>query len=339
MQTKLQICFGFISDCCLTAAFCALAVVMAAAHANGGNTQREAGGAESTPTVSVEVDIEFQLLTLQAENARLDELLYTIAEAGSFKVELDGDFSTLINHSMVDEPLEGAIGHLIGSHHLTIYHRQVASEPERTTIAEIHVVERTEEPLNYDDGSEGSLSDRAAEQNITERADEPIDRASFREAHFGRTPANREDVLVDLDDPEQAVRAAAVPKVGTLLPRDALKILAQLFTSESDSLVRSRAVAALAKLDHPRVRSLLRDLALQDDDSSLRAQAIHAIAAKEGDRSVTILKRHSSLTQMPMSASRPCKGFRNLAQSGRAMPLVERSVIRTQGLLLLQKQH
>ena len=64
-------------------------------------------------------------------------------------------------------------------------------------------------------------------------------------------PPTREDILIELDDPDQAKRVAAVPKVGALQPGAAVDVLAGVFAAEDDPLVRSRAVAALTRLDAP----------------------------------------------------------------------------------------
>ncbi len=64
-------------------------------------------------------------------------------------------------------------------------------------------------------------------------------------------PPTRDDILIELGDPDQAKRVAAVPKVGALQPGAAADVLAGVFAEEDDPLVRSRAVAALTRLEGP----------------------------------------------------------------------------------------
>ena len=54
-----------------------------------------------------------------------------------------------------------------------------------------------------------------------------------------------------------------------------------VFAEEDDPLVRSRAVAALTRLDGPGARGLLRERALADEDAELRMQALNALARLE----------------------------------------------------------
>jgi HEAT repeat protein len=105
----------------------------------------------------------------------------------------------------------------------------------------------------------------------------------------GQTP--KEEILFELGELEQAARIAAVPKVGTLAPGEAVEILSAVFSSQTDGLVRSRAIAALTRVEGPAATALLRGRALDDEDSSLRAQALNALAATKGERSTTVFGR------------------------------------------------
>jgi HEAT repeat protein len=53
--------------------------------------------------------------------------------------------------------------------------------------------------------------------------------------------------------------------------------------------VRSRAVAALTRLDGPTARGLLRERALADDDPTLRMQALNALASSRAERAVNVV--------------------------------------------------
>ena len=94
---------------------------------------------------------------------------------------------------------------------------------------------------------------------------------------------------LELGDPDQAARVAAVPKVGSLAPRAAIELLSGVFLNEDDNTVRSRAVAALTRLKGPSARGLLRERALKDDDAGLRMQALNALAALSGERAINVI--------------------------------------------------
>jgi HEAT repeats len=126
------------------------------------------------------------------------------------------------------------------------------------------------------------------------------DRAGSRaaSAELEGHPA-KEEISFELGESEQAARVAAVPKVGTLAPSEAIEVLSTVFSTEEDVLVRSRAVAALTRVEAPAATALLRSWAFDDEDSSLRAQALNALVATTGERSTTVVGRALRLDADP----------------------------------------
>jgi hypothetical protein len=130
--------------------------------------------------------------------------------------------------------------------------------------------------------------------------DRNLDRASSRAASAGlEGHSAKDEVLFGLEEPEQAARVAALPKVGTLGPSEAIEVLSTVLSTDEDGVVRSRAVAALTRVEAPAATALLRRLAFDDDDSLLRAQALNALAATTGDRSTTVIGRALRLDADP----------------------------------------
>lgn len=239
----------------------------------------------------LEVEVADGLLTLHADGAPLAEVLRAIGVASGFEVVLRGTFAAPVRESFADRPLEDAIRRLAEGHSVVILYNQEGPSSGDPTLAEVRVIEnparaavaaaRSAEP-GRDDGE--VAQDDAADHP-------PMDRETFRVANLGVPPPTREEIVLDLADPDQHARVAAVPKVGSLAPRAAIEIISHVFANENDATVRSRAVAALTRLDGSGVRGLLRERALDDDDSGLRMQALNALASSQGDRSVNILGR------------------------------------------------
>jgi hypothetical protein len=214
-------------------------------------------------------------------------VLRAIGAAGEFEVVLRGAFAMPVRDSFADRPLEEAIRGLAHGHSVIVLREGPDPASGATELAEIRVTENPDLAASEDAvpvADEGAPEDRAADDPLTERE-------AFRLANGGVPPPTRESVLIELSDPDQALRVAAVPKVGSLGPGAALDILAGVFSNEDDPLVRSRAVAALIRLEGPGASMLLRARALGDEDAELRMQALNALATSVGERSVAVLGR------------------------------------------------
>jgi hypothetical protein len=274
-------------QCCLPAGF--LLGLIASAMAQ--DHQPAPAGGPSAP--EIEALITGDLLTLRADGAPLAEVLRAIGEAGDFEVALRGAFATPVRASFADRPLEDAIRELLAGHSVILVRADPDPASGAVALAEVRAIENPAAASSNEAGAEEPLAvaaeavkDDAAEDDAGE---EPLDREAFRLANLGKPPPTREDILFELDDPDQAARVAAVPKVGSLAPGIALEVLSGVFTEEDDPLVRSRAVAALTRLEGPGARGLLRERALADDDPELRMQALNALATSSGDRSINVL--------------------------------------------------
>ncbi|HZA66333.1 MAG TPA: HEAT repeat domain-containing protein [Geminicoccaceae bacterium] len=260
-----------------------------------------ASSAEHAAAAGVGALVTDGLLTLHADGAPLAEVLRAVGAAGSFEVILRGAFAMPVREAFADRPLEDAIRALVEGHSVVFRRENPDPESGAATLAEVRVIENqglaaAEDAVSGEPPREGG---EAADDNADEP---PMDREAFRLANLGVPPPTREDILLQLGDPDQAERVAAVPKVGPLAPGVALDILAGVFAEEDDPLVRSRAVATLTRLDGPAARGLLRERALRDEDAELRMQALNALAASRAERSVNVLAR--ALRQDPEPAVR-----------------------------------
>ena len=257
-------------------------------------------------TAIVEARIDDGLLTLRADGAPLADVLRAIGEAGAFPVVIRGELAAPVSVSLAKQPLESAIRELVGRHTLILTRKDLPLDPDAPELAEIRVVENRaaaaveDAEVPQDVAVEGAQGDQADDGP-------PLDRASFREARAGVPPPTRDDLLFELDDPDRTARVAAVPRVGSLPPREAVEIISYVIANDDDSIVRSRAVAALTRLDGPGARALLRERALGDDDPGLRMQALNALAASRGERAINVIAaalRQESEPKVRMSAIR-----------------------------------
>jgi hypothetical protein len=243
---------------------------------------------EDPPAPGVDALVTGDLLTLHADGAPLAEVLRAIGEAGSFGVVLRGAFATPVRQSFADRPLEDSVRRLIEGHSVIVVHEAPAASGT-AGLAEIRVVENPALAASEDAASDDPAGDGAGAAQGDATNDPPLDRAAFRLAHLGVPPPTREDILLELGDPDQGARVAAVPKVGSLGPRAATELISHVFLNDDDTTVRSRAVAALARLKGPSARGLLRERVLRDGDAGLRMQALNALAALSGERAVNVI--------------------------------------------------
>jgi hypothetical protein len=171
-----------------------------------------------------------------------------------------------------------------------VIHGDPTSGEGATALAEIRVTANRRQLSSDTEGAGPSPSVPAVTPE--EEATDPIDQQeAYRQAVLDYIPPTKDDLLFELDEPDRATRVAAVPKVGMLPPRAAIEVVSHVFANDDDATVRSRAVAALTRLDGPGARGLLRARALGDDDPGLRMQALNALASSRGERAVNVLGR------------------------------------------------
>jgi hypothetical protein len=242
-------------------------------------------------------------VTLQTEGASLAEVLRAIGDAGSFRVILRGEFAEPVNGSFTNEPLEDAVPRLVEGHSVVILRNDLDHASGAPDLAEIRVIENPALAAREPAATESKAADPQrsySEPDVaTEEATDPVaeEEEEYRQAVFGYARPTKDDLLLELDDPDPAARAAVIPKVGALSPEDAIDIISHVVSYDEDMTVRSRAVAALTRLEGSSPRDLLREWALEGEEPWLRMQALDALASSEGDRAINVLAQ--SLRQDP----------------------------------------
>jgi HEAT repeats len=242
----------------------------------------------------IEATVNAGQLTLHTEGAPLAEVLRAIGEAGSFRVVPRGEFAEPVNRSFTDEPLDDAIRRLVEGHSVVILHNDPDPATGAADVAEIRVIENPARAASEAADTESKAADPQmsySEPDVaTEETTDPVAmEEEYRQGVFDYTPPTKDDLLLELDEPDAAARVAAIPKVGALRPEEAIGVISHVFSSEEDATVRSRAVAALTRLDGTGSRGLLRERALEDEDPGVRMQALNALASSRGDRAINVL--------------------------------------------------
>lgn len=224
--------------------------------------------AQETP--AIEVLVEDGRLSLRAEAAPLAEVLDAIGEAGGFAVVIRGELAQPVDRVSDAEPIEDVLQDLARGHSMII-----KRAPDSGDLAEIRVIANPAQRAAPADDTPD-----VAEQGGAGDGSSPVSaRAAFRLAHQGMPAPTEDELRFALTADDQAERVAAVPKVASLRPGDALGVLEDVLAEDEDPLVRSRAVAALTRFDGDDAGSLLQAAALADADADLRIQAINALAA------------------------------------------------------------
>jgi hypothetical protein len=236
---------------------------------------------------SLEATIVQGRLSLAAKSAPLAEVLQAIGAAGGFAVVLRGDLSQPVDRMVEDQPLEEILQQLAQGHSLIVRRDQASG-----VLTEIRVIasgRATPAPrLLAEPSTDPRMVEVPAETGSDDRPGGLSKREAFRLANRGMPAPTEDDIRMALARQDQAARVAAIPKVGSLVPADALGVLEDVLAQDEDPLVRSRAVAALTRVGGSNAGGLLQGAALNDGDADIRMQAINALAASpEAQRRTT----------------------------------------------------
>jgi hypothetical protein len=205
---------------CLLTGFCLWLIAPALAKHRG---VVRASQAHEPWGSGIAVRIDEGLLTLQVDAAPLAEVLRAIGTAAPIRVTIRGALDQPVSVSFSDRPLEAAIRELVGQHSLILIRADSRSAPGTPPLTEIRVVEsRSAMPAQAAEAPAQSLDDSDEDYDAGERMTE---REALRLASRGLSPPTEEDIRFALDDPDQATRVAAIPKVGSLRPGAAIGIL------------------------------------------------------------------------------------------------------------------
>lgn len=199
------------------------------------------------------VSVEQGLLSINARNVPLADLLRVIGERAALTVSIHGGDSPLVTDSFTDLPLDEGIKRLVRGSGLVLTYAPSQGGAGAGVLKEVRVyMTPPQAPV-------------PAVANGTKPA----------------SPARRAEQ-------ERSVGLRDVRTLARQRDEAAASALAQILAQDSDPTVRAKAVAALGKFGGTEAAMAL-SMALMDQDSSVRIQAARALGRVEGDRATPAL--------------------------------------------------
>lgn len=218
---------------------------------------------ESIPLGGFEIEVEAGLLTIEARDAPVGEIVFAIGEQAGFETTMTDDTATPVSVSIAGLPVLEALERLLQGFDWVVGYEPLQPGTSDRDIATLLVFESTgeilENPVGADAAMDGSaIDDRTELPDDSERAD---------------SRARGRDML-------RLVNTGATPEV--------LATLGRALQEDDDAWVRGRAAAALGALQDERAVSDLA-WALGDENASVRMQAAQSLGQIGGDRAIWAL--------------------------------------------------
>ena len=212
-------------------------------------------------TAPIEVKIREGLLTVNAQDAPLADVLRTIGEKAGFKVVIRGDLSTSVTKSFADVPLDKVISRLIGKNSWIMIYGPSDGDGRVSGPSELQVYG------SRDTGTATGMQPTAIKSNM---------------AAPESSPASLEDsILKDLAGPDRHARARAIGMLGRLKDENSIDILIQVLLEEEDPSVRRNAAITLGRIGSDRAIDTLEEVSHGDPDAAVREAANSALARWE----------------------------------------------------------
>jgi len=228
------------------------------------------------PQPRLKVEVREGLLTLNAEGVPLADVLRATEVVGSFRVVLHGNLTAPITAAFSGEPIWRALAQLTRGHLLVAFPTSAGPGPNGWEPREVRVYESTRWSARPEGGASTARRVGPASRAFTSRLV-----SEFARAH------STDQVTI-------------IAKLSLLPPSVGVAVLAGALAEPNiDRRVRSRAVAALTRIEDLGACALLRERALSDRDESIRRQAMNALAAVTCAQAIPTLGRVLRLERMP----------------------------------------
>ncbi len=207
---------------------------------------------------TIEVAVRQGLLSVNLRDAPLADVLQAIGEQAGFRVIIKGDLSAPVTWSFTQAPVDKALRRLL----------------QNTSSVLIYAPSR--------DGGIGPLVEVIVLETKADAAARTAQIARMIPAK--RTGGSRKTAVVSLND-DREDRLRAVQRLANKPDAAATKDLALLLSEDEDPMIRRIAAIALGKIGGARAEAALTG-ALEDEDSLVRGRAIQALARKWGHKAV-----------------------------------------------------
>ncbi|MFQ5773597.1 MAG: HEAT repeat domain-containing protein [Kiloniellaceae bacterium] len=219
--------------------------------------------AEDSAAKSLEVSVHEGLVSLDARNVPLEDVLRAIAEQAGFRLVLKGDLSTPVTWSFKDVPVDRGVARLLGTaSSLALY--APAPDGRGSVLAEVRVLR-------------GSSDAVAGASGVARAA--PIQPA-------WAVPAPTSEPLEE--DPETRLeRVRGLVEKGR---RTTVRALSRFVSGDDDPVVRRIATVGLGNLRGPKAKDALIE-ALADEDGVVRQRAAQGLARNGGQAAIAPLRQ------------------------------------------------
>lgn len=231
----------------------------AAGHARG----------ETVVTPMLAVTVQDGLLTLDARDVPLAEVLDAIGEESGVRVLVGDDVTAQVTASFADVPLADAVSRLCRWHSLVVVFDQPENASGRPRLIEVHVYGASPGP----DGGPGPVA--------TPRRPEGPGSAPTLAQEGGAPP-----------DPLFGARIGAARALGQPHNDAGIPALAQTLTTDPNPNVRMHAAIALSSVGTPTALSALMD-GVADESASVRIRVVDALGRFHDERALATLEQIS----------------------------------------------
>ncbi len=220
-----------------------------------GLSYAQATQAEERSPASIAVHVERGLLSVDAREAPLGDVLEAIAEQADIRLDTKGDLNIPVTWSFVGVPVNQGIQRLLGNISSVLIYAP-SDDGEMGRLVAIHTLRRN--------------SDRADDSMRVART---IPTPPTHQTPNAEGSRPRPTVRLD-DDRENRLRAVRrlIRKPNAASAKD----LAVLVSQDDDPIIRRIAAIGLGKLRVPEAKAALME-ALSDEDSLVRRRAIQGL--------------------------------------------------------------
>ncbi len=227
---------------------------------------QDAQAEETTPS-SISVHIERGLLSVDARNAPLGEVLEAIAKQANFQLDTKGDLDIPVTWSFANVPVDEGVQRLLHNvSSVMIYAQSKNGGP--AALAKVTTFRRKVDP--------------AANSVQVARTIPP---PQTQKATKVEEPQHEPTVSLD-DDREDRLRA--VRRLSRKPDAASIKDLALLVSKDEDPVIRRLAAIGLGKLRAPEAKAALMK-SLSDEDTQVRRRAIQGLGNTWGFEAFDLL--------------------------------------------------
>ncbi len=216
-------------------------------------------------TAPIEVKVRKGLLTVNARDAPLANVLRVIGENAGFAVTIKGNLSVPVTVSFAGVRMDKAIRRLVGENSWTMIYGPSDADGRAAGPSELRVYAHRARDME----SAAAIQPAAIQPAVIES-----DVAALESS-----PASSKDsILKDLARPERAARMRAIGILGRLKDENTIDILIQALLAEEDAFVRRYVVVTLGRIGGDRAIETLAEVSHSDPDDMVRKAADSALS-------------------------------------------------------------